>query len=48
MVEVLLKPLSSILEARVEIDWSLTKELKTFLEHVDVLFSDKTDAFSSF
>jgi hypothetical protein len=48
MVEVLLKSLSSILKARVKVDWSLAEELKTFFQHVDVLFSNNTDAFSSF
>lgn len=48
MAEVLLESLSSVLEARVEVDWSFAEQFKTFFQSDDVLLDQWVDLFSFF
>lgn len=48
MTEVLFKSLSSVLEARVKVDWSFSKKFKSFFQSDDVLLDQWVDIFSCF
>jgi len=48
MIEVFLEPLASVLNAGIEVDWSLAEKLEAFLKGDDLLLGDRVDLFPFF
>jgi len=48
MIEVFLEPLASVLNARIEVDWSLAKKLEAFLKSDNLLLGYRVDLVTFF